>query len=1351
MNPGAARSPGLGEPDVPDLIELFEARCREVPGELALVVPGGSGRERFEMSYAALHARAVELAWGIEGVLGASPAEEPVVGLHFARTDPDAIPSQVACLMLGVPYLPLDPKQPGPYLRGIAEDAGARVVLTCGPREGDARSIYGKATCRPVEGLSGGAPTAPGAWRPPADRLAYLIFTSGTTGRPKGVLLERRGLSNLLDDDRVVFGLEPGDRVAHGSSSGYDSALEEVWMALTTGAAVVVVDDVTLRSGPDLVGWLCREGVTVLCPPPTLLRTMGPVEPADELPALRWLYVGGEALPEDIAERWGGGSGGAAGPRLVNGYGPTEATVTALRSEVTDPRDVRIGRPVRGASAHVVDVHGAPCADGVEGELWLAGPGLARGYLGDASQTRERFPETERFGRVYRTGDLARREQDGELTFLGRIDRQVQLRGHRIELEAVEAELARCDGVAEAACAVHGVGPRQTLVAWIVPQRAPGADVESGALDPRALRAALARDLPEPMVPARILVEAELPRNASGKLDRARLLSAMVDAEGAEGDAEDAQVSGDPLVRRVQEAVRDGLGMAAMPSTVADLFDELAADSLGVATLVSELRAGGGQAACVTVRDVYSARTCAGIAELARGAGRGTEEERAHSRPTAASLPQRLVFSLAQGAWLLGEFAAVMLLLRWIAYPTARWALDGGSVWWSLAALSPALFALRLALLPAAAAAARVARRLVLPVSRPGRHPAFGSVHLRHWVMGRVAAWIPMGLAAGTRLAPLLLRALGARVGRGVHLHRGAAVGGAAVGGGAWDLVEIGDGARLAQDAALRALDLDGGELMVGAVRIGAGATLEVRASMGPRTELGKSAALGPLAHLDPGASVPAGERWTGTPARPGIGSDAPRSHRASLGHDVGILGAGAALAWLRALAATGVLWATCTAIGLDLDQAVARGLEAPFTLWEHLVGLGVSASAVVIVDLVLAAVMTRALGGLAGGAGKGSSVAAWHAAGMVHGAGRWLSGSMLWPAWLRAAGMRVGAGAEISSIIDTVPRGVRIGAESFLADGVYLASDGGALPAEARGVPATSVGQGTFVGNHAVIPPGRELPDDLLLGVCTVANASVQGSGAWFGQPAFRLARPGPARFDRTLTHDPSLMRRINRGFWEGLRLALPMAGVALGLLWFRLLELPPGVPPGAAVPDVRSLATATLLVAGLAVAAGVLLKWALLGRVRAGEHPLWSCWCSRWDFHYVVWSFFARPWLRPFEGTLLLHWPLRALGMRIGPGALLGPGFSQVVDPDMLRFGRGATVAGHFQAHTFEDRVLKIAPLTLEEGATLGAAALAFYGAHFEPGSRAEPGSVTMKGERLLAGVTYAGAPLRPRGGSD
>src|SRR5262245_59838679 len=491
---------------------VFEEQARESPTAIALEVPPRSqDPRRVRVSYSELNERADTLA----SLLAPHVRSECVVAILLPRARVELPLAQLAVLKAGGAWTCIEPGTPAERLAFLLDDSRAVAVIAAGeeraallalgfPEERivDPR-LADRARPRPRE--------AP-AWLGP-ETLAYVIYTSGTTGMPKGVMIEHRSVENLVRSDVERFGLGPGDRVAQTSSAAYDSSVEEMWLAWGAGATLVMVDDDRVRSGPDLLPWLRAERITVWRPAPTLLRMTCSEDPQRDLPSVRLVYVGGEELTTDVALRW------APGRRLENGYGPTECTVTVLRTAIRAGEPVTIGWPVPGNRALVLDHGLRELPDGAVGELCIAGVGLARGYLGRPDLTRERFIEHPKHGRIYRTGDLVRRLPNGDHAFLGRADTQVKVRGHRLELTAVESELCRCPGVVEAACCVQVNGAGPELVAFVVTEGGREPDRET-------LREALARRLPAPMVPSRIARLDALPRAAlSGKLDRRALPS----------------------------------------------------------------------------------------------------------------------------------------------------------------------------------------------------------------------------------------------------------------------------------------------------------------------------------------------------------------------------------------------------------------------------------------------------------------------------------------------------------------------------------------------------------------------------------------------------------------------------------------------------------------------------------------------------------------------------------------------------------------------------------------------------------------------------------------------------------
>jgi non-ribosomal peptide synthetase-like protein len=496
---------------------------------------------------------------------------------------------------------------------------------------------------------------------------------------------------------------------------------------------------------------------------------------------------------------------------------------------------------------------------------------------------------------------------------------------------------------------------------------------------------------------------------------------------------------------------------------------------------------------------------------------------------------------------------------------------------------------------------------------------------------------------------------------------------------------------------------------------------------------------------------VPEGERWEGVPARrvgrspepPAVDGEAevsPSLHGAAMvllrcGHVVLSTAGPAALGF--ALAA---------AYGVGTAEALAW-LAAP--RWSGTLGLALAALTVVSIPLSLAldALACRVIGRVAPGThslfGR-TAIKVWVKTAAVESAHRWLCGALLWPAWLRAAGMRIGRGCEISTVIDVVPETIEIGEESFFADGVYLCG-----PRVQRGtltVSHTRIGKRTFLGNHAVLPPGHDWPDDLFVGVSTAADPFRARPGtSWFGTPAMELPHREVVKEDRRLTHDPDLLRWSTRAFFETLRLALPLLPLAVLVGWLEAVARVAERMDTVAL-LLLGLPAVTLLAAAIPCAAVVALKWTLLGRVRPGRHAFWSCWCGRWDIFYVAWEVWAREILTTLDGTLLLNAYLRLTGMRIGRRVALGAGHAQVVDPDMIVIEDDATVSCQFQAHTFEDRVLKIDTLRIGRGATVGDDTVVFFGADVGNGARVAPNGVVMKRDLLPADGVYEGCPTAP-----
>ena len=1325
----------------------------EIPGA---ETPKAERRARAAWTYAELDRAAEAVAAIVSEHLEARrargadrPDEGAIVALALPRTDPRLFAAMLGAMRAGCAYAAIDPAFPAMQAAQILRDADALLLVA-----EHARAVEIAAAGATAALLSPGeidarmsAGHAPGArsHAPDPDALAYLIYTSGTTGRPKGVEIAHASIANLVEGDLAEFALGPDDRVVQGSSASYDSSIEELWLAWAAGATAVVMDDATARLGPDLLPWLVRERVTVLCPPPTLLRTLACDDPQRELPRIRLLYVGGEALPEDVADLW------SRGRRLENGYGPTECTVTCLRGTVRAGEPITIGTAVPGSFAAVVDPEspGFPVVSGdARGELVVGGASLARGYRGQAETTAERFIEHASLGRVYRTGDLVHRDARGNFHYHGRIDAQVKLRGYRIELGAVEAAIAAHPSVLEAACTVEGEGARRVLVAHAVARD--GREIDAGAL-----RAFVSERLPAYMVPAEIAAIPALPRSVGGKLDRRRLPALAASQQARRGaDRAFAAPEGE-LERRVAGAISHALGRADDAAPIGaedDFFDDLGLDSLSIAIAISRLRQTSDTRAA-TVRLAYEHRTVrAGAQALGARADDPRAEREARprcARPPADGTPRPIAFTLGQTAFL----AALLVAAAQVAWIPSAGVFIGGHLeragvgeWWRLVALAAVGAALVVGYGASTLALGIVAKWTLVGRYRPQRMRAFTGWHLRHWTTVRLVSLAPWSVFETLGIAPFALRLLGARVGRRVHIHRGVRLS-----DGGWDLLTLEDDATVGQDACLRMVELEAGALVVDRVTVRRGATLETRAGLSPGAELGEESVLRALSNLG------AGERHDraildGVPARRVADAPPVPERTAETPFALRLLAAGAL--FLAVTVALALPWfAAYRLAGLDLS--IHEMLFAPESIVPRLDGcvrlLAATIAAGVGTVLVQAA-LVRMLGGAPEGRfslRSNAALALSMQSALVEGAGKWLSGTIMWPMWLNLAGARIGPGCEISTVTDVVPSTVRIGRGTFFADGIYLG--GPTLRAGTATIGRVELGPSCFIGNHAVLPGGTRLARGTLVGISTRGDGLPdEPDRSWFGHPSFRLPRREIVEMPRALTHEPPLVRRVNRWCWELARFALPIGPLFVGLAWFRAMEV------FAAEVDALAFRLVVLplgVLSALALLAYsiVAMKWLLVGRVRPGTHALWSCWCSRWDFLYVAWGMWAAVPLAFLDGTLLLVGYLRLMGCRIGRRALLGSGFSHVVDPDMLRFGDDVTVQALFQAHTFEDRVLKIDHVRIKDGATVGANTVVLYGADIGEGARVEPHSVVMKRETLVPRTVYEGAPTQPVGAAD
>jgi non-ribosomal peptide synthetase-like protein len=1308
---------------------LFEAQAERRPTAPAIV----SGEST--LSYREVDERSNQLARHLRSQGGV--ATRDLVGLFLERS-PDAILAVLSILKAGAAYVPLDPSHPADRLRHIIGEAGIRTLVT----DRDSKMSASRLGVRVVEiddpsapsrSQSSGALSDDEVGLRPAD-LSYVLYTSGSTGRPKGVMTEHRNVVSFVAAFNRVLRLTSEDRVFHGFSLGFDGSVEEMWMAFSNGAALVVPPRGAPRFGNDLALLIGAGRATVFSTVPTSLSMM-----SDPLPTVRLLIVSGERCSKELVNRWA-----TSGRRMLNVYGPTETTVNATAAECGPEREVTIGRPLPGYEIHILDEEGRPVAPGQKGELYIAGPGVSRGYLGQPQLTSKHFvrlpgsgpgdvdagaaSETSR--RAYRTGDLVSLGEGGELLFFGRTDNQVKVRGYRIELSEIEAVLGEDKSVRSAVVTLVERDGTTELAAHVTAEDA------ARGVDRARILSLLSSRLPSYMVPAFLDVLAAMPTLASGKVDR-RCLPAPATRLIPHGR----------VIREPRDDLEAGLvsvfGGIFKSDSISiddDFFLTLGGYSLLAARLVSQLRRE--LDIEVAIRDVYEHPTIDGLAAHLRSkraaalpvkSANSSGIQRVSSRPAYHALrPSTRIACTAV------QMLGVYLLYGVMALPFVGWFLswtawqEGAISSWSFAATSLLVSA---AAWPALLALSIAVKWLVIGRYKAGAYPLWGWYYIRFWLVRHFEGIALPGLLAGTPLLPLYYRLMGARVGPNCTIDT--------VHCAIFDLVSIGEETSIGSETQLLGYHVEDGLLRIGSIDLGKRCFVGIHSALGLNVRMGDDARLDDLSLLPDGSSISAGESRRGSPAEPAevsvpaaIAARASRLRRTVFGvlHLAVIYALG--MAFLPTLLpSAALLWfagakeSTLRLAGL-LPAAGVLGMVT-FCLWIALLkclilprvrpGIYRVESALYLrkwaVDLLMKASRTLA---------------------------KPLYTTIYLPPWLRLLGARIGRRAEISTVSQISPELTEIGDQSFFADGSII---GGRRCH--RGVvelARSRIGRRSFVGNSAILPVGRSLGDRCLLGCLSAPPAGVGATPdgtEWLGSPSFALPyRRKIEGFDESVTHEPTRKLIAQRLAVDALRIAIPSSVGALELGLLRTLvalghaQLSSGV-------WLLSVPAAAMASAAVGLLCVVATKKILIGTFRPTIQPLWSMFVWLNEAVNGAYETVAAPLLAPLLGTPFCAFWLRLLGCKIGRHVYLDTTlfseFDLVTIGDYAALNAGAII----QNHLFEDRIMKASHLNVGDECCVGGMAVVLYDTEMQRGSSVGPLSLLMKGETLPPDTRWIGIP--------
>jgi len=1352
--------------DVSWLTDIFSRSAKKFPHLTALQIPH-TGES---LTFAELDAKAEDIAAAISPYL---TGPDQVVAVAMSQDNWQIVASHLAILKAGGTLMFLDTTLPEALIDHMLNDAAPVLVLTRGLKR------FRDLPTLDVLDLpaSTGTRKSPDWLDDPADRLATIFYTSGTTGLPRGVECPHAGYVNLALSYADYLDLIPGmDATSLTSSLGYDGSISEMYSAWVSGCTVVLLTKDQIRSGPDLLPVLREAEVTVLFGPPVLLTTLTQTPEVDlPYPICRYIVPAGEAFPNALVEPWTRNR-----RQIINTYGPTEASTDTSRQSLRPGEPITIGSPLANVTYVILEVEGLdPLRHGEAGELCIGGVHVGRGYRNLPEQTIAKFITHPKFGRLYRTGDRCMIDPETQrVHFLGRIDAQLKVRGHRVEAQAVEDILQTQFSEIEAAVLDY---QNNALVAFVAAPGVHKGKFSEVAPAPAAwadsVTAILAKQLPEPSVPSRIfLVEKFTMKPVSGKIDRKSLpdLSNLMHGNGSEKEGELSHV---PLRTRQAEQIEKPnaecdqvleicRNIFETPLGLDDEFALSGGHSIAIARLAQKLHAEGWS---IGVRALLSdCNTARKVADHPRV----SDEKAAVPRQARAADHQTVRDEAAAKVLSVRYFTTLQILFSLFQYSPAIIALlllfdeaeDGvsflrASIWDYLVAglgvyllvLAVPFAALVWAMLIKSFMGGDVHKNNVTP----GVYPKWSRMHLRIWCILRVESMVLVPLTSLYRSAPLrafAIRQLGGKVGKNLQCAHDSVL------YGPLDLLTVDDDVAIQTGAYIQMTRWSGQNLQVGPIHLESGCKIGMRSAIACNVTVGSGTWVAPFTPIlrDVGSQ----EVWEGSPARlTGRYTELKRTAEVCtysqpiwLLESVNVLMqmiisftlSAAPLAVVLWLLGSYILPAEISTFGADLRAGPFLVLVWHLTLYTFF-----TTWATILATSVLGCIfirLTAASPGLYPSRGLRAALLMYrmHKMNSIQTQWTWtITGQ-----YLRAlAGMRfrrVG-GSECDVMHNLVPELATADAQVFWSNSCYTNMlDYGAEHIKLRqlDMPAHF-----FTGNNCVAEYGH-FPSNFLLGVSTPVS-EINFRRQMNSRPGAPITVAGnpPVRFASTqidgnkvggVVTFPLFLARVflNDVFSIGM---IPITAELIFLILYIFLERSVSNP---VVGAFGALVLAEICVLVLCIT----FKKLLVGNKWGADHstPFWSWRHFAYFFAQDCFFVWCREPLRFLAGTTAANSILRWMGCRIGKRTIVTDPM-QCFDWNAVSFGNDCYVDGFLQFHTFENLTLTVKRTMLEDGCAVNTGATIMGGAVIERDSDLLPLSMILK-EMNVSTAVYEGSPAEP-----
>ena len=1288
------------------LIELFKKTVETYKGKVAL------NFKNIDLSYSELDQHSDFVA---QSLIESGTIQGDLIGVYLPR-GLDLHITILGILKAGAGYIPFDIETPIERVVDILAELNVKKCFS----ETNISPKFENITPTRQKLLNGNCPNLSNP-----SEIAYIIFTSGTTGKPKGIPIKHYQICHLIQAENSILGINAQDNVYQGFSVSFDMWFEETWISYLVGATLYISDAITAKSFDKLHQFMNQHKISVLHAVPSLLALID-----NQIPSLRLINAGGEACNNNILNKWAKHQ-----ISFFNSYGPTETTVTASLIQLKVGDDISIGFPLPNYGMCIVDENLEAVPIGTAGELVISGIGLSEGYLNLPELTKKVFlakPNSlsEMIGdRIYLSGDIGVMQEDGRFKVFGRKDDQIKIRGYRVELGEIEAKLNAISIVKKAVIDVRKINDIDQLIAFVKCN-------PNENLDEKYLRNELNKALPVYMVPNFFIEVQDFSYLTSGKVNKKELPEFNPFANSREQNTKFiTEYATNPLLEQIASKLSN-LFPGQNIEKENDFFNALGGHSLLAAYFVSEVREIKGMEN-ISIMDVYENRPIEKLFSYWDNNISNSKEVKTEDFQAVSKLSYYYCW-LAQSFALVFIYGlvATQIFLPYLGYYVAALELDGH--------LLPIIVAILLycTVIPLSSLLVILIKKLFIGKLSEGNFPMWGLTYFKWWLQKRLYTLIPKETVSNTPLFPILLNWMGVKVAEDAQLSNFEI--------GAEDLVSIGRNVTISSNVVLNNAWVENGLFKLRKITIEDDAYIGTSAVVSGGCSLKKGSELKDLSCLAKEQIIPALQTWGGSPAK--------LIFTREKFTDRNIIPKKTFKKYKLLFLLLVFLFPIIVILPLTPSIIILYTLDenADFYSFYYLLQtplFSLSYLLLFIIEIILLSKLLRK--NIKEGTFSIYSpmyLRIWFLDQLFS-----LSLNVIKPIFAtvfitsiyRLLGAKVGENTEISTASNVTHHLLEIGDGSFIADDVVLGES--EVKNQEITLVNTIIGNKSFVGNSALIPQGYELGNNMLIGVLSVPPTNEQFENAktldWFGSPAISLPRR-EIRDDYPphLTYQPSMYRKIARSVVEFIRILIPQSVIlSLSILFIAYVH---DLITQNKIEEILILFPFYYLgfVAIPCFLISLMLKWILIGKYKTAEYPMWTLPVWMTEAVTSIYEALAIPFFLIYlKGTPFLPIMLRLMGVKIGKRVFLDT--SDLTEFDMVTIGNDCalnTDSGP-QTHLFEDRIMKIGKIEIGDQTSIGAKSVVLYGSKIEKNCQIEALSLVMKGEKLPEKTNWSGIPIK------